>query len=415
MTLCAAPLAFGAVEPWAWPLLTLLSLVALGSWGWSCMRQGRVRLFWSSLNWLWVLLLVFGLVQLFSGITRDTFATRNGLILLAGDFALFFVTGQLFAGESSGTYRRFGRLIALYTFGLALFAIIQFFTSHGFLYWSIRPARSSVFGPYVNRDDYAGLMEMLIPIAGAYAFTRRADGSRRTFYLFALAVAVASLFLSGSRGGMVALFCDGLIVAVIALRLTPIRRWRFSAMVGVPALAAGLALSLWMNPGVLSRRMESLANFPLAPELTLGQRLEATRDTLAIFRSHPWLGTGLGSFMIVFPRYQTFADNAIWEHAHDDYAEALAETGLIGGVLLVAGLFLFFRTAFGRLKERLQSSAGWIQLSGAIACCGLLVHSFVDFNLHIPANAAWFSVCLALATVPPVVSRRPVGSSGKVE
>ena len=88
---------------------------------------------------------------------------------------------------------------------------------------------------------------------------------------------------------------------------------------------------------------------------------------------------------------------------------------LLSLLLLLFGGIQFFRTAFGKLKERLESSAGWIQLSGAIGCCGLLVHSLVDFNLHIPANGAWFAVCLGLATVPPVRSRRLVGAKGKVE
>lgn len=406
LALCAAPLALGAVESWAWPVLTLLALAALAAWCVACLRQGVVRLFWSPLYGLGVALLALGLLQYFAGLTESRFATRNALILLAGDLILLFVAGQVFATRSSEVYRKFGRVVALFAAGLGVFSILQFFTSHGAIYWRIRPPQGAVFGPYVNRNDYAGLMEMLIPIAAAFALTRPKTDSRRGFYLLGVALAVESLLLTGSRGGMVALLAEVAIFAAFALRVPALARRRYGVVIAATALLAAMAFSLWLSPRYLSARMASVAEFPAAPEVTLGQRLVAARDTLSIFRAHPFLGAGLGSFLVVFPRYRTFAGNSIWEHAHDDYAEALAETGLAGGLLLLAGIVVFFRAAFGNRQARLAASPGWIQLGGALGCCGLLVHSFVDFNLHIPANAAWFAVCLGLAIAPPIPSRR---------
>lgn len=63
--------------------------------------------------------------------------------------------------------------------------------------------------------------------------------------------------------------------------------------------------------------------------------------------------------------------------------------------------------AFRNLKERLRNEWGWIQMGAAIGVVGLVCHSFVDFNLRIPANAAWFVVCLAVATHLGVLSDRP--------
>jgi len=65
---------------------------------------------------------------------------------------------------------------------------------------------------------------------------------------------------------------------------------------------------------------------------------------------------------------------------------------------VLTALALFFRTAFAGLARRVGTEDGWIRLGAAIGCCGLLVHSFFDFNLHIPANAAWFAVLAGLAT-----------------
>jgi hypothetical protein len=77
----------------------------------------------------------------------------------------------------------------------------------------------------------------------------------------------------------------------------------------------------------------------------------------------------------------------------------LTETGLAGGVLILAALVLFIPITFGNLIVQLKHEAGWMQLGAAMACCGLVVHSYADFNLHIPANAAWFAFCAGLASL----------------
>jgi O-antigen ligase len=105
----------------------------------------------------------------------------------------------------------------------------------------------------------------------------------------------------------------------------------------------------------------------------------------------------LGSFEVAYPRYQSLPSDPVWDHAHNDFAEALAETGVAGGFSILTALAIFFCLAFRNVSERLKSQAGWIQLGAAVGCCGLLVHSFVDFNLHIPANAAWFAVSAGVA------------------
>jgi O-antigen ligase len=175
------------------------------------------------------------------------------------------------------------------------------------------------------------------------------------------------------------------------------------AAVGGLGLTAAALLFFWMDPGQISRRLETVASITHSPEVTLGGRLVAARDSLRIFGDHPFLGTGLGSFELAFPQYESVPTDSTWAHAHNDYAEALAETGLAGGLLVVVALVMFFGLAFRKLAQRLRDDAGWIQLGAAIGCCGLLVHSFVDFNFHVPANAAWFVVCVALSTcyVPP--------------
>jgi O-antigen ligase len=157
-----------------------------------------------------------------------------------------------------------------------------------------------------------------------------------------------------------------------------------------------------MDSGGITRRLENILNTMHSSEASFAERKKAAIDSLRIVRERPWIGAGLGSFETVFPRYRSFPTDQQWDHAHNDYAEALAETGVVGGLLILVALVSFFRVAFRNLRERLQTDVGWIQFGAALGCCGLLVHSLADFNLHIPANAAWFAVSAGLACHPGV-------------
>jgi O-antigen ligase len=113
---------------------------------------------------------------------------------------------------------------------------------------------------------------------------------------------------------------------------------------------------------------------------------------------HPLTGTGLGTLEAVFPRYETLYDGTIVNHAHNDYVEVLAETGAIGGLICACFLALFFGAARRRIAEAMNPLDLALHIGALSACCALLAHSLVDFNLHIPSNALLFLMQAALAT-----------------
>jgi O-antigen ligase len=158
--------------------------------------------------------------------------------------------------------------------------------------------------------------------------------------------------------------------------------------------------------------LETVVRPSLAKEVGFGNRKEVAVDSLRIVRDHPWVGTGLGSFKTVYAEYQSFPDDSLWDHAHNDYAEALAETGLIGGGLTVLAILLFLSLSFRGLLDRLTHGSGWMALGGTLGGCGLLVHTFFDFNFHLPANALWFAFCLALSTCGPGSVRSDLANVG---
>jgi O-antigen ligase len=396
--LLAAPLPLGAVLPWAWGGLTVLAAILLILWGREQVVRRWVKVAWSPLYLPGVLFLFVAAVQFYAGLNMDQTGAREALLKLTTDFLLFILAGQLFAEATKSVWRRLVAAVTIFMFALSVFAILQYFSSGGLIYWTVQTASMCTFGPYANHNHYAGLMEILIPIGVAGVLGRRDHSPLRAFSVFAVVVALASVLLSGSRGGFIALLAEAAILGAILARGWLRQRTRSVWAAVALGAAASATLFFLIDPGQVSKRLATVAEIPTKPEATFAERWLVSRDSTRILADHHWMGIGLGSFPVAYPQYQSFATDLLWDHAHNDYAEALAETGAVGGGLIAAGLSIFLLLAFGQVRERLENEAGWIQMGAAIGCCGLLVHGLGDFNLHIPANAAWFAVCAAIST-----------------
>lgn len=187
----------------------------------------------------------------------------------------------------------------------------------------------------------------------------------------------------------------GAELGVLALVLILRRTKRKQLLGGGAVLLVAVLLVSWLGVGQILQRLSSVQLL----EVTAGKRASMRADTWRIFLDHPILGTGLGTLQIVFPRYETLYDGKIVNHTHNDYLEALAETGIAGGLCCGWFIVALLTESMKRLRLLGNSFTGALQLSGLLACCGFLVHGFVDFNLHIPVNALLFFLMAHLATV----------------
>jgi O-antigen ligase len=129
------------------------------------------------------------------------------------------------------------------------------------------------------------------------------------------------------------------------------------------------------------------------------------RGAAHIFFDHPIKGAGVGGLVAVFPRYEVAYDGLVVDHVHNDYMELLAETGILGGLCGLAFLWILIRDARrGFIAEQGHFSRA-IHAGAITALCGLLLHSMVDFNLHIPSNVLLFLLNAHLATTTPLPSQ----------
>jgi O-antigen ligase len=294
---------------------------------------------------------------------------------------------------------------------VSIFAILQHLTFNGKLYWFRDMRYGGIpFGPYVNRNHFAGFVELIIPLA----LVPLVMGKVRRERWFAVAIfallPIAALFLSASRGGIVSFSAEiGVLVLLMFLRRTGGRH----VLAGGMVLLLAFMLVSWLGVRQILERFSSMQSL----EVTVGKRAAMRHDAWHIFLDHRWTGTGLGTLPLVFPAYETLYDGKIVNHAHNDYLEMLADTGIVGGLCCAWFLGVLFFYSLNQLLVSDKSFAAALHLSGLVACCGFLVHSLVDFNLHMPGNALLFVLMAHLATaqIPKPASKLRSRASAAVE
>ena len=393
-------LSHGAVEEWARAVLETGSGILFVIWAVQQYFSNR-EIVISPLLLPLLALCSVAVGQILFHRTASPDATWLELQLVLTYSVILFLACQTL--RTADDWRGFVWFIMFFGFLVAIFGILQHLTFNGKLYWFREMRYGGIpFGPYVNRNHFAGFAELVIPIA----LVPLVLGKVRRERWFAVAVLallpIAALFLSASRGGILSFAAEiGVLILLMILRRTGGRHVFAGGMV----LLVAFLLVSWLGVRQMLERFSSMQSL----EVTIGKRASMRHDTWQIFRDHLWTGTGLGTLPTVFPAYETLYDGKIVNHAHNDYLEMLADTGLLGGLCCAWFLAALFFFSLKQLLVSDSSFAASLHLSGLVACSGLLVHSLVDFNLHMPGNALLFVLMAYLATAPipaPPTKRR---------
>ncbi len=395
-------LAHGAVEPWSEAVLEMGAAALLLVWVAGVLTSRESHVVWTPLLWPLLGLWAVAALQLALGISAYPFLTRIELLKYSALASLFFLCVQSF--RTRDHWRGFVWFLLVLGFGVSLFGILQHFTFNGKLYW-VRELRYGgiPFGPYVNRNHFAGLMELLIPPGLAILILRAERRDLLPLVTLFTLFPVGALFLSASRGGIMSFVAEVVMLGVlIVLRQREKKELAAAAMVFV---LGGLLVS-WLGIG---RALERFASYK-SLEVNETRRVEMLHGTWHIFLDHPLAGTGLGTLQEVFPLYETVYDGLVVNHSHNDYAEALAETGILGGLCWLAFLLLWFWYSWKNIAQDRDKRFLAYHAGAFVACFGLLVHATVDFNFHIPSNALAFLLLTALATTRFPAQQSPARS-----
>src|SRR2546425_3818671 len=261
---------------------------------------------------------------------------------------------------------------------------------------------SVAHGTYVNRNHFAGLLELALPFAIVYpiatAMTRRSQSFRQAV-LVSISLALAMLMLLGiilslSRTGFVASLSSLFVIGFLTLsaRASLSRRFAVAAVVA----AALVATSLYIAPDPLISRFAEVGGAPA--DLTPDSRTGVWKDTWALVRDYPLAGCGLGAFGQALPRYRTFLPELAVDTVHNDYLQFLAELGAIGFAIAAFGVIIVLLSAADGAFRNADASSRYIAIASLAALVAILIHSFTDYNLYIPANAmllAWIAGIVA--------------------
>jgi O-antigen ligase len=391
-------LAFGGVETGPQSILEAGAALLFVVWAVLAFRDPNLKITWNALCWPLLGFVAIGLGQLVFRTTAYPFLTHVEILKLISYFLFFFLLTQVFRDRQELNVLAW--VLMFLCFGISMIGIVQRFTSEGTIYWFQKlTVGGDPFGPFVNRNHFAGFVELTVPVGLSLLIFR---GLRRdTFPLAGLltVVPVGALMLSGSRGGIVSFIFE---LAVIGLMARPRKRGAEPPRLAALALVGLAALGLigWLGANRAIERFSTLH----AGDVSIARRVTMVRGATQVFLRYPIAGCGVGSLVAVYPRFETLYDGLIVDHVHNDYMELLAEMGLLGGLCGAAFLWLLFRNAKKSWAAEQGHFSRAIHAAGICAVCGLLLHSSVDFNLHIPSNALLFLVAAHLATTAPLPS-----------
>jgi O-antigen ligase len=323
-------------------------------------------------------------------------------------FSIFFIGMTIALAEVS--WQTLARGLIGLGATLALLGIVQKATLTREIY-GFWPTEAPPFGPFINKNHFAGWMLMNLPVAFGYFCgltlsdrqKRNWNWRRRVLWLAAseaheillvgaaVLVMAFALVMTLSRSGI------GIFLVVLTMTgsfMTRSRRPRWTRQVAIASLSAlGVFAVTWVGTDAVAARF-------LALPADLGGRVGIWRDALRILKDFPLTGSGLNTFGTAMLYYQSFDLPNYYPWAHNDYLQLAAEGGLLVGIPLAILVVLFVRQIRARLSEHTDWLVYGVRAGAVIGLVAIALQEFVDFSLQLPGNAALFSLLCALAVAP---------------
>ena len=279
---------------------------------------------------------------------------------------------------------------------------------------------------FPNPNHFAGFLEMTLSVGIGVLIAGLRDTGPRTWKAFLvdilewifspkmrlrlmLCVMVIGLVASHSRMGNTAFFASLMIAGVIGIVLSRHATRGTVALLVSLILIDAFIVGSWFGIEKLANRIEQTNLSYQAGETSesVGMRAEPAKYGFDLIDDNRIVGTGPGSWYVAFPRYRGGELSSFFDYAHNDYVQFAAESGMVGlamlGLIVVWSLGVALVAQYRR-RDPLMRGFSFAAIMGITA---ILIHSTVDFNLQIPANAMLFMVLLAFAWLSLYMDRQP--------
>ncbi len=394
------PLAFGGMPSEGFLGIQGLTILALLFWLARIWTQRPFRLLCPPACWAALVFVLYAVVRCQPRFVQIEFVSRLELIQVIVYASLFLVVlNNLHRRESTAVVS-----VCLIVLGVLLswHAIYQFATKSAHVWGIERRAQFVGRGgaTYINPDHLACLLGMCIPLALSYTVFSRFKPAAKVFFIYCAAAMLGGIAVTVSRGGILA---TGAMLFVFCLVLVLQRGfWLPALAIFIGLGAVGLTLGLEIES--VQKRFEGLFDRGKFVEI----REQYWPPAIHIFEEHPMWGGGPGHFDSEFAKYRprTVQDRPMY--SHNDYLNTLSDWGGVGLTLIFVFLALLIYGVFRTWPQQsqpdlevagaLRSDKASFLMGASLAVVELLFHSAVDFNMHVPANAAIAVILMALIT-----------------
>jgi putative inorganic carbon (HCO3(-)) transporter len=280
------------------------------------------------------------------------------------------------------------------------------------------PHSSQASGSYVNRNHLAGLLEMSLGVGIGMMIAQLEDRPRRSWSEFLrdtatlllsgramlrlmLVIMVVALVMTRSRMGNTAFFASMLVTGALGLALSR------HAPRGTVILIASLVVIDLALIGTWFGVEKTVQRIKETTVQNVEERVDPSVYAVKILADYPVFGTGGGTFYTAFSRYRGHDITDFYDHVHNDYMQFLTETGVLGALLLGLLVLASFACAILAQARRRDPLARGVSFGVVMGVMAIGIHSTVDFNLQIPANAFLFTILLALGWLSLHLRRAP--------
>jgi O-antigen ligase len=313
----------------------------------------------------------------------------QGLIMLATYLGFFYLV--VVSVRSRKEQRALVWVVAGTAAVLGVIGLLERYDVLTFAWWDYsgevgkNHGATRLSGVYVNANHMAGFLEMAIPVMLGMFLTRSRSPEARIGMIALALFLIVCQALTLSRGGW-----TGTAVALVFMALVLLFKKGFVHKRLVGSLLGGVVVTalIVMASTPVVERITTLTQMDI--ELSLTGRLTYWAGTRAMIADNLAAGTGPGTFTVAFSPYQVPGLAVLPRYAHSDLLQFPAETGILAIPVMLWVVYWFFRIGFTRLKSRSRQTMG-ITLGAMAALVALLIHSYSDGNLQIPANALLFT------------------------
>lgn len=397
------PLATGAVHTRDFLVIQALTMGVMLLWAVRLWVKPGQQLLWPPMCWSVIAFAIYAIGRYYTA-DIEYVARKEMLATLIYAFLFLAILNNLHRQEHS-------QIITLTLIFLAMaisfYAIYQFLTDSDHVWTYIKPYPHRGSGTYISPNNLAGFLEMLLPLGLAWLLVSRAKPLTKVFLGYASLVILAGVAVTVSRGSWISV---GLVLTLFFGILLLRRTYRLPAAL-LLVVIAGAGLYFLPRTHFFQERLKQLTT---ADNLDDNVRFDLWKPAVELWRTDIWWGIGPGLYNYRFREFRPESVQRDPDRVHNDYLNTLTDWGIVGTalvasafVLLCAGALKTWRSVRGSPNDfnARKSNKLALVLGTSLGLLAILLHSVVDFNMHIPANAilaitlmAILSGCVRFAT-----------------